>query len=72
MLREVERDLLPSKLCEYLFELSGRFNQFYESCPVLKTDDAALRRSRLAMCDLTASVLRLSLGLLGLTPLERI
>ena len=35
VIREVERDLLPSKLCEYIFELSGKFNQFYESCPVI-------------------------------------
>ena len=27
VVREVERDLLPSKMCEYIFELSGKFNQ---------------------------------------------
>merc|ERR1711988_1118864 len=70
VVREVERDLLPSKLCEYIFELSGKFNQFYESCPVLAAETAELQRSRLALCSLTASVLRLSLGLLGIDTLE--
>jgi len=72
VVREVERDLLPSKLCEYIFELSGKFNQFYESCPVLNAESAELQRSRLALCGATASVLRLSLGLLGIEPLERL
>ncbi len=69
---EVERDLLPSKLCEYIFELSGKFNQFYESCPVLTAESAEVQTSRLALCALSASVLRLSLGLLGIQSLERL
>jgi len=72
VVREVEKDLLPSKMCEYIFELSGKFNQFYESCPVLKAETTELQRSRLALCSVTASVLRLTLGLLGIEPLERL
>ena len=72
MIAEVERELLPSKLCEFAFETSGKFNQFYEQCPVLKTPDHELRASRLALCSLTASVLRLCLRLLGLQTLERL
>ena len=72
LVREVERDLLPSKLCEYIFDLSGKFNQFYEQCPVMKAETEELQRSRLALCSLTASVLRLSLGLLGIDTLERL
>ena len=72
VLREVERDLLPSRLCEYIFELSGKFNQFYESCPVLTAETAERQKSRLALCSLSASVLRLSLGLLGIDTLERL
>lgn len=69
---EVERDLLPSKLCEYIFELAGKFNQFYEACPVLGAETEELRASRLALCELTAAVLALNLRLLGIEPLERI
>jgi arginyl-tRNA synthetase len=70
VVRNVERDLLPSTLCAYIFELSSKFNQFYENCPVLGSSDA-LRTSRLALCELSASVLKLSLGLLGIPVLER-
>ena len=69
---EVEGELLPSKLCEYIFELSGKFNQFYESCSVMNAETPEIQKSRLALCSLSASVLRLSLGLLGIDTLERL
>jgi len=72
VVRDVEAELLPSKLCEYIFELSGKFNQFYESCSVMQAESKELQRSRLALCGLSASVLRLSLGLLGIDTLERL
>jgi arginyl-tRNA synthetase len=43
VLEEVARDLYPNRLCEYLFELSQRFNKFYECCPVLKAETMELR-----------------------------
>jgi arginyl-tRNA synthetase len=63
--------LLPNILCEYLYDLAGRFMTFYESCPVLQAPDAATRASRLALCDLTARALRLGLALLGIRTLDR-
>jgi arginyl-tRNA synthetase len=70
IIKDVERDLLPNRLCEYLFELSKKFNKFYESCPVLKSEEP-LRTSRLILCDLTARTLKLGLFLLGIPVLER-
>jgi len=72
VVREVERDLLPSRLCEYIFELAGKFNVFYENCPVLGAETAELQASRLALCGLAASVLKLNLDLLGIETLERL
>lgn len=63
-------DLLPNRICQYLFELSQKFNQFFEQCPVLKAEEP-LRTSRLILCDLTARTLKLGLGLLGIQVLER-
>ena len=65
-------ELLPSKLCEYIFELAGRFNQFYEALSVVNAETEEARRSRLALCALTAATLRLNLELLGIEPLERL
>jgi arginyl-tRNA synthetase len=67
---EVERDLLPNRLCQYLFELSQKFNQFYDKHSVLQAEEP-LRTSRLVLCDLTAKTLQLGLDLLGIPVLER-
>jgi arginyl-tRNA synthetase len=66
----VSQDLLPNRLCQYLFELSQKYNQFYETCPVLKAEEP-FKTSRLMLCDLTARTLKLGLSLLGIRVLER-
>lgn len=66
----VEADLLPNRLCQYLFELSQKFNQFYDRCPILQADEPK-RTSRLVLADLTARTIRLGLSLLGISVLER-
>ncbi len=70
VIAEVEADLLPNRLCNYLFELSQIFNRFYDQVPVLKAEEPA-RSCRLALCRLSADTLRLGLGLLGIPSLER-
>ncbi|MCU0544314.1 MAG: arginine--tRNA ligase [Oscillatoriaceae cyanobacterium Prado104] len=70
VVNDVSVDLLPNRICQYLFELSQKFNQFYEQCPVLKAEEP-LRSSRLILCDLTARTLQLGLELLGIKVLER-
>jgi arginyl-tRNA synthetase len=70
VIKEVEQDLLPNRLCDYLYQLSDKFNKFYENCPVLKSEEPA-RNSRLILCDLTAKTLKLGLSLLGIKVLER-
>ncbi|KAJ1433816.1 tRNA synthetases class I (R)-domain-containing protein, partial [Ochromonadaceae sp. CCMP2298] len=54
MLLDVSNGLYPSKMCDYIFELSQKFNQFYEHCPVIKADSPQLQVSRAALCALTA------------------
>ncbi len=63
-------DFRPNLLANYLYELANTFHTFYEACPVLKSEGAT-RNSRLALCDLTARVLRHGLGLLGIGTPER-
>ncbi|MFZ9147810.1 arginine--tRNA ligase [Vulcanococcus sp.] len=70
VIAEVEEELLPNRLCTYLFELSQVFNRFYDQVPVLKSE-GPVRQSRLALCRLTADTLKLGLGLLGIPTLER-
>jgi arginyl-tRNA synthetase len=68
-LHAVAREAQPHVLCTYLFGLAGQFMRFYEACPMLKSE-GDVRRSRLALCQLTADTLRCGLGLLGITVLE--
>jgi arginyl-tRNA synthetase len=66
----VSQDLFPNRLCQYLFELSQKYNRFYELCPVLKAEEP-VRTSRLMLCDLTARTLKLGLFLLGIEVVDR-
>jgi arginyl-tRNA synthetase len=70
VLDQVAQDLFPNRLCQYLFELSQKFNQFYDRCPVLQAEEP-IRTSRLILCDLAARTLKLGLSLLGIQVLER-
>ena len=68
VLQMVADDHRPNFLCNYLFELAGHFSRFYEACPVLKAE--AQRESRLALCELTARVMRQGLDTLGIEVTE--
>jgi len=70
VIADVEEELLPNRLCTYLFELSQVFNRFYDQVPVLKAQEP-VRSARLALCRLTTGTLKLGLGLLGIPTLER-
>jgi arginyl-tRNA synthetase len=70
VLEAVAEDYRPNFLCNYLYDLAGRFTGFYENCPVLKSA-AEQRASRLALCDLTARVLKQGLDVLGIETLEQ-
>jgi arginyl-tRNA synthetase len=69
-LEAVAEEYRPNFLCNYLFELAGKFTSFYENCPVLKAEEA-VRDSRLSLCDLTARVLKQGLETLGIETVEQ-
>ena len=66
----IEKDLMPNRLCNYLFELCQTFDRFYDQVPILKGNENT-KISRLALCELTKKTLKLSLELLGIETLER-
>ncbi len=63
-------DCRPNLLASYLYDLARAFHSFYEACPVLKSEGET-RETRLALCDLTATVLKHGMGLFGITMPER-
>jgi len=70
-LEAVVDELRPNYLCNYLFELAVHFSRFFENCPVLKAEDETTRNSRLALCALTARVLKQGLDTLGIETVEQ-
>ncbi len=63
------REYEPFIICNYLFELTGAFNQFYNHHRVLGSGDS--EAPRLLLVDSTREVLARGLTLLGVKPLER-
>ncbi len=63
MLDSIAEDLMPNRLCEYLYELAETFNAFFRDCRVL---DVPEQNQRLALCELTEKVLKHGLEILGL------
>ncbi|MCO5068031.1 MAG: arginine--tRNA ligase [Kiritimatiellae bacterium] len=61
----------PNVLCEYLFEVAQVYSTFYQTVPFLKAEEG-VRESRVRLCDLTASVLKRGLALLGIEAPNRI
>lgn len=63
ILNSVADDLMPNRLCEYLYELAQKFNAFFRDCRV---EGVTEQGQRLALCELTAMVLKSGLTILGL------
>ncbi|MFC6014647.1 arginine--tRNA ligase [Plantactinospora solaniradicis] len=66
----VEQNLEFHRLAGHLHAVAVAFNGFFEHCPVLRADPQ-VRDNRLALCDLTARVLRQGLYLLGIAAPNR-
>ena len=71
-LEKAVRTLAPKWLAHYSFELCEAFNKFYEINRVMQEPDESIKSARVALVRGTMSVLRRSLGLLGIEVLERI
>jgi arginyl-tRNA synthetase len=70
-LEAVAEELRPNFLCNYLYELAGKFTSFYENCPVLKAEDETTRTSRMWLCVLAGRVLERGLQTLGIETVKQ-
>lgn len=69
MIEDTSAEWLPNRITDFLYELSVRFNEFYQECQVLGSDNES---SRLLLCESAAVTMRACFNLLGITPLYRI
>lgn len=60
----------PNIIADYLFELSKKFNSFYNSCPILNQEDKILY-SRALIAKITGETIKDGLSLLGIKTLDR-
>ncbi|XP_042901698.1 arginine--tRNA ligase, cytoplasmic [Parasteatoda tepidariorum] len=67
----VIEDLSLHSLCEYLYELSVVFSEFYKDCYVIAKETGEVNMSRLLLCKATASIMTTGFHILGLKPLEK-
>ena len=63
--------LSPAVIANYAYDLAKEFNQYYHDTPILKEENEAVLKYRLALIALMASVLRTAMGLLGIELPER-
>ena len=68
VLLQLADDLLPHRLCDYLYRLAETFNAFFRDCRVEGVPEES---SRLLLCELTAKVLAAGMHLLGLQTVEK-
>jgi arginyl-tRNA synthetase len=73
-------DLSLNRLCEYLYDVSTRFNEFFRDCRVLgdplevscSRQGFTTQNERLVLCEATVLVMKKTLNLLGIEHLEKI
>ena len=64
----MDRDLLPNRLCDYLYELAEKFHAFFRDCRV---EGDPKEESRLVLCEITGRILKQGLHILGLQTMDR-
>ena len=69
--RQAGIDYSPSGICNYCYELTKEFNQFYHDFTILGEQDERLRLFRLSLCKAVAKVAKNGMGLLGIEMPER-
>lgn len=67
-LQMMSQDLLPNRLCDYLYALAEKFHAFFRDCRV---EGSSEENSRLLLSEAAAQVLKKGLSILGLQTLER-
>ena len=66
IIEEAAKNFAPNLLCNYLFDLSQKYNRLYNSCPILSNSDQLVTNFRLSLTFGVAQVLKNGLKILGI------
>ncbi|QCK14699.1 arginine--tRNA ligase [Mangrovivirga cuniculi] len=70
-LKLAAEELSPAVIANYAYDLAKEYNRFYAELSILGEDDKDLRTFRVALSAQLARVIKLSMGLLGISVPER-
>jgi arginyl-tRNA synthetase len=70
VVQEAGRDLNPSTVTAYLYELSRLFSKYYHDHPVLRAPSASLVKARVSLVAMVLQVFRNAYALVGIPFLE--
>jgi arginyl-tRNA synthetase len=71
IVEKAAKELKPSYISSYAYELATVFSEFYHACPVVKAKPEKLRDFRLSLIKATQITLKNSFNLLGIEALEK-
>ncbi|KAK3738234.1 hypothetical protein RRG08_039645 [Elysia crispata] len=76
VLSRVVADLLLHTLCDYLYELTTTFTEFYDQCYCIEKDKATgeivkVNMDRLLLCEATSHVIAACFHILGIEPVDK-
>ncbi|KAK9875778.1 hypothetical protein WA026_009570 [Henosepilachna vigintioctopunctata] len=75
VLLKIAKDLYLHCLCEYLYEVSTAFTEFYDSCYCIEKDSSGdivkINHGRILLSEATALVMEKCFHILGLNPVEK-
>ncbi|VFP79171.1 arginine--tRNA ligase [Buchnera aphidicola] len=66
----LEKNGTPHLMCNYLYDIAGKFSNFYENCPVLSVKEQHIKISRIKLSILTARIIKQGLYLLGINTVK--
>lgn len=66
VIQEASREYSPALVANYVYDLVKEYNSFYQSVPVIATEDIPTRIFRLQLSAKVGEVIRTSFGLLGI------
>lgn len=66
IIRKAATDFAPNLLCNFLFELSQKYNAFYNDLPILNAESPEIKEFRLLLTYAVQTVLKNGLDLLGI------
>ncbi|MBX3164005.1 MAG: arginine--tRNA ligase [Bacteroidetes bacterium] len=71
VLEEAGKTYNPGLIANYVYELTKLYNRFYHDCPILKEENASVRKFRLQLSKLCAQIISNAMNLLGIVVPER-